>query len=90
MQINPYAWLLTLPLTVLLISLYCRPADCLLRRWWGELARMESDIWMQLGCAGEASWIGVSKMVTFGLCVGMGATSSLVSLAVFFGLGHFA
>jgi hypothetical protein len=47
-NVDPHAWLLTLPLTIALVQLARRPADCVVRRWWGTMIELESEMWFRL------------------------------------------
>ena len=85
MDVNPNAWISTIPLTVFLVALYFQPADNVLKRWWSELSRFEADLWFRLsGSDPLESRTGlVARRACFWtLVVGLLA-GSLLSLASF-------
>ncbi len=42
MQIDPYGWLIALPLTVGMLWLYFQPSDHAIKQVWRQLQRLES------------------------------------------------
>jgi hypothetical protein len=88
-QIDPYAWLLTVPLTVALVGAYRLPGESLAKRCWREIAQAEALAWARLGLGdplfgSEARSQLVRKAIFRLLLVGL-AASSIASFAVFLG-----
>jgi hypothetical protein len=48
LSIDPHAWLLTAPLTLVLLQLALRPHDCVVKRWWRSLMEMEQQMWFHI------------------------------------------
>ena len=89
MHIDPYAWIITLPLTLALVQLYFQPSDFVLKRWWRQIQEWESQAWTRLlliEAELEARWRAKAGRVVHALAVGGLAMASLASLAAFVGL----
>ena len=47
-RIDPYAWLLTLPLTLAMVWLYVQPAEHYIKQVWRDLMMRQEHGWMLL------------------------------------------
>jgi hypothetical protein len=89
LKIEPYAWLLTTPLTLICVWLYFQPASCLVRRLWREAVLWECQAWERVM---ETEWgrgPGVLHLRRWALFLGLivlFAVTSLVSLGAFLGM----
>jgi len=89
LQIDPNAWLVTLPITIGLVQLFFQPADHPIRRLLKNVVQMEAEVWSRLTLADlEAT---ASRTFRIGRLVHCFATvcmavASLASLGAFVGL----
>ena len=49
MQVNPHAWIPTIPLLLLVATLPGQPDSNPLKRLWSKLQNLEGDMWFNLG-----------------------------------------
>lgn len=90
MHVEPYAWLVTLPLTVALIHFHLLPEQHGAKRLWRALGQYDSLAWERLGWTGHALDLNAKPrarrllfvVVLVGLCI-----STIASLAAFAGAG---
>ncbi len=90
MKIDPYAWLLTVPLTIAMVQIWFLPREHAIKRLWHSMQEAESDVWCRLhggtwrpdpGRLPGAAWINTA-MVYHGVLAVFAATS-LASFASF-------
>ena len=93
MKIDPYAWLLTVPLTIGLVQIWFLPADHALKRVWRSVLEAEADVWFRLhrglyrpepGQVGYSTWL--HRAGAYLLLIGVFAVASLLSFASFIGV----
>lgn len=88
MNINPYAWLLTIPITIGLVQIYFQPADNIFKRIWRDAVRLEQFTWERLGfsmCKGRGRRV---HRALFGAIVSGFAIASIASFGSFIGWWH--
>lgn len=89
MHIDPYAWILTFPITIGLVQLYFQPPENLLKRFLHEARRLEAQAWERLGWPMAPALLGEQRMVRkvlFFLTIAGLAGSSLASFGAFVGM----
>ena len=93
MKIDPYAWLLTVPLTIALVQVWFLPAEHAVKRCLRTIQEAEADVWMRLNRGlwrpepGElcgASWL--RGRVLHHAMVAVFALTSMLSFAAFVGI----
>lgn len=87
-QIDPYAWVFTGPLTIALIQLYFQPPEHPLKRLWRALVQVEAESWERLewliGSVGPRITFRYSLHLLWLPVIGLGL-GSLASFAAFMG-----
>ena len=86
MQIDPHAWMLTVPLTIALAQACVLPADHFLRRMWHETCELESRAWHQLGFSSpRIRGAGIFRRQIVHAAIAVLALTSVASFATFVG-----
>lgn len=83
MQIHPYAWLVTVPLTIAMVQLCFQPAGNVIRRWWLSMLELEAEAWFRL--RGEYRQPEISTMFKrlYVATIGVFSLLSVMSFCVF-------
>ena len=89
LQIDPNAWLVTLPITIGLVQLFFQPADHPIRKLLKGVVQVEAEVWSRLTMSDVDS--AASRTIRVGRFVHCFATvcmavASLASLGAFVGL----
>lgn len=48
MKIDPYAWLLTVPLTIAMVQVWFLPREHAVKRLWQSVQEAEAEVWFRL------------------------------------------
>jgi hypothetical protein len=92
-QIDPYAWLLTVPATIALVQIWFLPAEHAIKRLWRAMRDAEAEVWCRLhfglwrpepGSVGYTGWM--SRPTAYQAVVAIFAVTSLLSFAAFVGV----
>lgn len=93
MKIDPYAWLLTVPLTIALMQIWFLPAEHVVKRVWRNFQEAEADVWFRLHLGlwrpepGSISgWSLLNRRAAHHVLVAVFALTSLASFATFIGV----
>ncbi|MCI0365841.1 MAG: hypothetical protein L0Y44_14985 [Phycisphaerales bacterium] len=91
MKVDPYVWIVTLPLAVAAVQLYFQPPDHVLKRLWRRAVEMEMFAWRRFGWQVPPRWAmlhehQLGRRASFVLMIMALAVCSLVSLAAFVGV----
>lgn len=79
-EINPHAWLSTVPLLGFLIAVYFQPEDNVLKRWWTDLRRLDSAVLREVTGSEDAGRTSRTEALVFWFLVSGLAAGSLLSL----------
>lgn len=85
MNINPHAWLVTIPITIGLVQVYFQPADNVFKRIWQEGLRLERFVWDRLGFSLAGPRGRNAHRAVFSAIVGGFAVASIASFGSFVG-----
>lgn len=91
MHVDPYAWLLTVPLTFALIHMRLLPREHAVRRVWQQMQAAEATVWWRLSSGlmdadlrPPGSFLYTTRV--FCIVVAIFALASLLSFAAFVGI----
>lgn len=86
MDVNPHAWISTIPLLGLMLAVYFQPDDNVVKRWWLDIRHLDASTLTGI-TGGDAPLADprVDRLVFWALALLL-ATGSLLSLANFAGL----
>ena len=85
MNINPHAWLVTIPITIGLVQVYFQPADNVFKRIWHDALRLERFMWDRLGFSLAGPRARNAHRAAFGAIVCGFAVASIASFGSFVG-----
>lgn len=86
MDVNPHAWISTIPLLGLMLAVYFQPDDNVVKRWWLDIRQLDARALM--GITGSDAPVADPRLdrIAFWALVLLLAAGSLLSLASYAGL----
>ena len=86
MDVNPHAWISTIPLLGLMLAVYFQPDDNVVKRWWVDIRHLDASTLTRVtGSDAPLADPRVDRLVFWALTLLL-ASGSLLSLANFAGL----